>query len=224
MENIIQIIEKRERNRERRKQEVIGDRRYYSSPISNSYFKKQSTSEQRNGRPPSPEVYGRYWENEDNFDDDGFDIAGYNVQPSKYQPPRHHTGNRRGRERSFFNVPKNLSFDGSRNWNAFKMKFNKYAESQRLSSFERRGALCFCLTDKASEFYTTILSRNESADYFELMDRLDKRYGQSYLSETARMQFQTAKQAVGEDASLRPTTASSSASHISFFLWLNGTT
>lgn len=29
MENIIQIIEKRERNRERRKQEVIGDRRYY---------------------------------------------------------------------------------------------------------------------------------------------------------------------------------------------------
>uniref|UniRef100_K1PRF6 Uncharacterized protein n=1 Tax=Magallana gigas TaxID=29159 RepID=K1PRF6_MAGGI len=44
--------------------------------------------------------------------------------------------------------------------------------------------LCWCLQGKASEFYTTIVSRDFDIDYFELIRKLEKRFNFVDLPET----------------------------------------
>lgn len=95
-------------------------------------------------------------------------------------------------------LPKNLSYDGKTNWLAFKQKFTRYATACEWTSSECLNCLCWCLTDKAADFYAILMERNEHLTYRRLMDRLEKRFGVKELAETAHARFQQATQAPGE--------------------------
>lgn len=69
-------------------------------------------------------------------------------------------------------LPKGLQYDGTTNWESFLVKFNRYADVSRWTTTERKDQLCWCLQGKASEFYTTIVSRDYGIDYFELIRKL----------------------------------------------------
>ena len=95
-------------------------------------------------------------------------------------------------------LPKNLSYDGKTNWLAFKQKFTRYATACEWTSEECLNCLCWCLTDKAADFYAILMERNEHLTYRRLMSRLEKRFGVKELAETAQARFQQATQASGE--------------------------
>ena len=95
-------------------------------------------------------------------------------------------------------LPKNLSYDGKTNWLAFKQKFTRYATACEWTSEECLNCLCWCLTDKAADFYAILMERNEHLTYQRLMCRLEKRFGIKELAETAQARFRQATQASGE--------------------------
>lgn len=74
------------------------------------------------------------------------------------------------------------------------MKFNRYADVSLWTTTERKDQLCWCLQGKASEFYTTIVSRDYDIDYFELIRKLEKRFNFVDLPETLQVQFMGAHQ------------------------------
>lgn len=51
---------------------------------------------------------------------------------------------------------------------------------------------------EASEFYTTIVSRDRQMDYFDLISKLEKRFNFVDLPETLQIQFMGAHQNTGE--------------------------
>ncbi len=91
-------------------------------------------------------------------------------------------------------IPRSISFDGKKDWRAFLTKFNMYADSQRWTTNERRQNLCWCLDDKASEFYSRLIERDQDLDYFEILDRMGRRFQLKELPETAQMYFSLAAQ------------------------------
>ena len=95
-------------------------------------------------------------------------------------------------------LPKNLSYDGKTNWLAFKQKFTRYATACEWTSEECLKCLCWCLTDKAADFYAILMERNKHLTYRRLMSRLEKRFGVKELAETAQARFQQATQVSGE--------------------------
>ena len=120
----------------------------------------------------------------------------YNIR-AKHRS-HHKRSKKRGRTALLRLLPKNLSYDGKTNWLAFKQKFTRYATACEWTSEECLNCLCWCLTDKAADFYAILMERNEHLTYRRLMRRLEKRFGIKELAETAQARFQQATQASGE--------------------------
>ncbi|MES9880734.1 MAG: hypothetical protein ABW185_07625 [Sedimenticola sp.] len=95
-------------------------------------------------------------------------------------------------------LPKNLNFDGKSNWVAFRQKFTRYAKSKNWSSEQCLDCLSWSLIGKASDFCATILERNASTTYRQLLHRLEERFGAKELPESAQARFQQASQNAGE--------------------------
>jgi hypothetical protein len=91
-------------------------------------------------------------------------------------------------------IPKTLTFDGTGNWLAFKRKFLKYTKLTEMTSEECADMLCWCLTGKAIDYYTAITERHENMPYDTLLVKLDGRYGDCELVETAQLKFRQALQ------------------------------
>ncbi|CAC5424769.1 unnamed protein product [Mytilus coruscus] len=92
------------------------------------------------------------------------------------------------------NAPKNIKYDGKGNWQAFFTKFARYAEVCEWGPQECKDQLCWCLEGKASEYYALITERDQEVSYRELVEKLHKRFGFKALPETARVQFNNARQ------------------------------
>ena len=95
-------------------------------------------------------------------------------------------------------LPKSLQYDGKDNWDAFSVKFRRYAEVHDWTPRNCKDQLCFCLKGKASEFYATMIKRDATITYEELMQKLQKRFGIKEIPETARVKFNSLKQAQDE--------------------------
>ena len=97
------------------------------------------------------------------------------------------------------NVPKTISFDGKGSWGAFYQKFTLFADESRWSSSQRKNNLCMCLQGKASEVFAALTQRDPFMDYFDLVGKLERRFGVRDLPETSQIEFQYAKQSSEED-------------------------
>ncbi|MES9884490.1 MAG: helix-hairpin-helix domain-containing protein [Sedimenticola sp.] len=95
-------------------------------------------------------------------------------------------------------LPKNLSYDGRGNFAAFKQKFDTYADAYDWSYEDCKNCLCWSLTGKASDFYSTITERDEDLGFRHIMQRLEKRFGAMDLDETAQVRFHQAMQQPSE--------------------------
>lgn len=104
----------------------------------------------------------------------------------------------RGIERKFGNLPKTLVFDGKTSWQAFHMKFSKYAEVQGWTAKECKDSLCWCLTDKASEFYANTAEKDSNIEYFDLIKKFERRFSYKDLPETATIAFNSTRQSIDE--------------------------
>lgn len=91
-------------------------------------------------------------------------------------------------------VPKGISYDGRSDWQAFINKFSSYADRESWNSKTRRDVLSWVLEGKASTFYARIVQRNPQLDYFEVVDKLAKRFDIKDLPETTQMLFGVAVQ------------------------------
>ncbi|XP_076101128.1 uncharacterized protein LOC143070916 [Mytilus galloprovincialis] len=93
------------------------------------------------------------------------------------------------------NAPKNIKYDGKGNWQAFFTKFARFCE---WGPQECKDQLCWCLEGKASEYYALLTERDWEVSYRELVEKLHKRFSFKALPETARVQFNNARQAPEE--------------------------
>ncbi|CAG2231666.1 unnamed protein product [Mytilus edulis] len=115
----------------------------------------------------------------------------------------HHTSSNRHRakpapmkqdKKFFFSVPKNLKYTGKGNWKAFYTKFTGYAEAAGWTDKQKREQLCWCLEDKASDFYTVLLESNKDIAFSAVVAKMVKRFGFQEPQETSQIQFQTITQ------------------------------
>ena len=63
------------------------------------------------------------------------------------------------KKRTGVSVPKSITYDGKRDWQAFATKFLMFAETQGWTSADKRSQLCYCLEDQASEFFANLIKR-----------------------------------------------------------------
>ncbi|CAG2225165.1 unnamed protein product [Mytilus edulis] len=98
----------------------------------------------------------------------------------------------------FFSVPKNLKYTGKGNWKAFYTKFTGYAEAAGWTDKQKREQLCWCLEDKASDFYTVLLESNKDIAFSTVVTKMVKRFGFQEPQETSQIQFQTITQKTEE--------------------------
>ncbi|CAG2234676.1 unnamed protein product [Mytilus edulis] len=110
----------------------------------------------------------------------------------------HHTSSNRHRakpapmkqdKKFFFSVPKNLKYTGKGNWKAFYTKFTGYAEAAGWTDKQKREQLCWCLEDKASDFYTVLLESNKDIAFSAVVTKMVQE-----PQETSQIQFQTITQ------------------------------
>ena len=92
------------------------------------------------------------------------------------------------------NIPKSITYDGKSDWRAFITKFATYADREGWNSTIRRDVLSWILEGKASEFYSRLVERDPYIDYFEVVNRLAKRFDIKDLPETIQMHFTYATQ------------------------------
>ncbi|XP_063954859.1 uncharacterized protein LOC135153918 [Lytechinus pictus] len=97
------------------------------------------------------------------------------------------------------NVPKSISYDGRGSWMAFIQKFNKFADNAQWTTAQRQDNLCWCLQGRASEAFAAVTQRDPGIDYFDLLGKLDRRFGARELPETSQIEFQYAQQKSDED-------------------------
>ena len=102
-------------------------------------------------------------------------------------------------ERMSASLPKTIIFDGKGSWAAFYQKFSLYADEARWSSAQRKKNLCLCLQGKASEVFAALTQRDPDMDIFELVGKLERRFGIRELQETSQIEFQYARQGPEED-------------------------
>jgi hypothetical protein len=91
-----------------------------------------------------------------------------------------------------------LNFDGKSRWAAFYLKFQTYAAREHWSIEEQKDQLCFCLKDKASEFYAICIERNPTISFGDLVRKFRKRYDRQDLPESAQVKFYNMRQALDE--------------------------
>ena len=104
-------------------------------------------------------------------------------------PPR-----RRNNLKTTDNLPKGLRYDGTENWFGFKTKFTRYMEVKNWTHAESRDYLCWTLEGKASEYYATLITRNENIGFLDVLSKLEKRFGGVPLPDTAQMQLANSRQ------------------------------
>ena len=83
---------------------------------------------------------------------------------------------KRKESRNLARVPRGISFDGKGDWQAFATKFKMFADGQRWSREDRKSQPCWCLDGAASEFFTNLNKREPTISYYDLMERLERRY------------------------------------------------
>jgi hypothetical protein len=93
-----------------------------------------------------------------------------------------------------FQIPRTLNFDGKSRWAAFYLKFQTYAAREQWSLAEQKDQLCFCLKDKASEFYAICIERNPTISFEDLVRKFRKRYDRQDLPESAQVKFYSMQQ------------------------------
>ena len=91
-----------------------------------------------------------------------------------------------------------LAYDGKKNWYAFKQKFSSYAKLLELTPQERLNCLRWSLTDKAAEF-SALGSETSSLSYDQLLNKLERRSGDTELQADALVRFQKSAQRAGEE-------------------------
>ena len=95
-------------------------------------------------------------------------------------------------------LPKTITYDGKSSWQAFFAKFTSYADECKWSAKQRKNNLCWCLESKASEFYALLVEREPNLEYFDLIQKLEKRFGLRDLPEATQLQFNYARQSADE--------------------------
>lgn len=136
--------------------------------------------------------------------------GGYKMEPDTYRPQRYGGRNddlpkMRVQDRRYTpsevkpvrtNIPKSLKFDGTPayDWKVFSTKFMKFVESNRLSAKDCTENLCWILEGKASEYFTVQLERNPGIEFFDIMSKMERRFGFKELAETSQARLRTAKQ------------------------------
>ena len=95
-------------------------------------------------------------------------------------------------------IPRTICFDGTGSWRAFYAKFNSYAEEQQWNGKQRKNYLCWVLQGKASEYYANIIEREPTLEYFDMVRYLERRFAESDLPETWRLQFASLRQKADE--------------------------
>ena len=102
-----------------------------------------------------------------------------------------HSQERQTRARKLIrDFPDWLAYDGKKNWYAFKQKFSSYAKLLELTPQERLNCLRWSLTDKAAEF-SALGSETSSLSYDQLLNKLERRFGDTELQADALVRFQT---------------------------------
>ena len=101
---------------------------------------------------------------------------------------------RRNNHKTTDNLPKGLRYDGTENWLGFKTKFTRYREVKNWTHAESRDYLSWTLEGKASEYYATLVTRNEDIGFLDLLSKLEKRFGGVPSPDTAQMQLANSKQ------------------------------
>ena len=115
--------------------------------------------------------------------------------PRRYGRREVYEGKRGPRRRGkSVSLPMSLKFDGKSYWKAFYAKFSRYAEVSEWTEEECRDQLCWCLDEKASEYYALLVERNHDMAYKDLILKIEKRFGFRELPETAQVQFNNARQ------------------------------
>ena len=183
---VVETPNRQEVRYDRDDEEDFDEEDYYLRRPSRSSKRKPRSEKHR--RPAySPGCTPTRLLSEDDFDDEEDDYGAWG---------------RSRRDKSNFkpaSLPKSLTYDGKTNWIAFKRKFIRYAAASKWTEEECLDALCWCLTGKASDFYALISERNEDMAYFELLGRLEKRFGTRELPETLYAKFSQAVQSQDED-------------------------
>ena len=95
-------------------------------------------------------------------------------------------------------LPKSLKFTGDGYWDAFQLKFTRYMEMKNWIPAEAKDYLCFALEGKASEYFATIINREAAVGYAEIMQKLDKRFGQKEIPRTTQVKLLTWEQGSGQ--------------------------
>ncbi|XP_053391395.1 uncharacterized protein LOC128554171 [Mercenaria mercenaria] len=95
-------------------------------------------------------------------------------------------------------LPKALQYDGQGDWQNFRARFERYAVVNGWSDEHSKDQLCWNLIDKAGQYWAIIQSRQPGLTYKQLLDKLERRFGENSLPETYLMQLNSATQSVGE--------------------------
>ena len=123
------------------------------------------------------------------------DVSASECMPGKRK--KWHSQERRTRERKLIrDFPDWLAYDGKKNWYAFKQKFLSYAKLLELTPQERLNCLRWSLTDKAAEFSAL---GSETTSYDQLLNKLERRFGDTELQADALVKFQKSTQCAGEE-------------------------
>ncbi|MEW8542881.1 MAG: hypothetical protein AB2693_05050, partial [Candidatus Thiodiazotropha sp.] len=96
-------------------------------------------------------------------------------------------------------LPKSLYFDPAKTkWEAFYLKFNNYAREKNWSSDECKSNLMYVLEGKAAEFFASLHEREPTLPFFDIIRRLESRFGYRELQETSNLAFMNSTQNKGE--------------------------
>ncbi|KAH3874178.1 hypothetical protein DPMN_037420 [Dreissena polymorpha] len=91
-------------------------------------------------------------------------------------------------------LQRSLSYDGQSNWQKFYTKFDRYATLNDWDPQKMKEYLCLSLTGKASEFYALVTDKQDNLSFVNIVEKLERRYGDKELPETAMIKFSNATQ------------------------------
>ena len=95
-------------------------------------------------------------------------------------------------------LPKLPTYDGKSTWEAFITTFETLARRMKMTEIDKVDCLLISLRDKAAEFYHT-LPQSTLRNYSELIEKLERRFGNIDDPITVRRQLMSLKQNVGEE-------------------------
>ena len=96
------------------------------------------------------------------------------------------------------NLPRGMVYNGKSDWQAFALKFSRYAEVGGWNQDMCRDCLLHCLTDKALQYGAMSLKRQPQMPYRKLLANLERRFGAEELPAAAQAKFNQATQKKAE--------------------------